>query len=182
MSEIWVTSDQHFSHNNIIHYCQRPFKNVNEMKEKMIKIWNDHVSNNDYVLHLGDFILGRNKDISKINAKEIIQRLNGTKYLIIGNHDRFPKNFYRENGIPVMRFFYDGDYLFTHHPLNKSKNEKPFLAVEKFAKENNCKFIIHGHSHNIGENLPNHFNVCADKHNFAPVNLKYIEQYFEGNK
>ena len=78
----WITSDNHFYHNNIITYCDRPFNNVNEMNEIMIKNWNNVVGEEDIVYHLGDFAL---TGIEK--AKEICEMLNGYKILVKGNHD-----------------------------------------------------------------------------------------------
>ena len=52
----FITSDNHFYHEKIIWHCKRPFNSVNHMNEHMIKMWNDVVSYNDIVFHLGDFI------------------------------------------------------------------------------------------------------------------------------
>jgi calcineurin-like phosphoesterase family protein len=62
MKTIWFTSDTHFSHNNIIRYCNRPFSNVEEMDEVLINNWNNKVKQNDDVYHLGDIIFSRDKN------------------------------------------------------------------------------------------------------------------------
>lgn len=83
MSSVWVTSDTHFWHANIIHYCGRPFKEVTEMNEILIKNWNETVAPNEVVYHLGDFALAARA------VETIVPRLNGRINLILGNHD-FP--------------------------------------------------------------------------------------------
>ena len=54
-SKIFFTSDTHFDHANIIKFCDRPFKDVEEMNWKLIKNWNDKVPQDGLVFHLGDF-------------------------------------------------------------------------------------------------------------------------------
>lgn len=82
--KIFVTSDLHFGHRNIIKFCNRPFSDTKEMTEKLISNWNEVVGENDVVLDLGDVMWfdGRHE------AKKILERLNGKHYIIQGNHDR----------------------------------------------------------------------------------------------
>lgn len=79
--------DLHFGHHNIIEYSKRPFANVQEMDEALIKNWNSVVHQKDEVYILGDFSLtGRQK------TEEYLAALKGRKYLIKGNHDYWVSN------------------------------------------------------------------------------------------
>lgn len=44
---IFFTSDHHFSHANIIRYCNRPFASAEEMNQELIRRWNQTVSLNE---------------------------------------------------------------------------------------------------------------------------------------
>lgn len=77
----WFTSDLHFSHRNVIPYCNRPFKDVEEMNAHIIKTWNKTVKPFDTIYVLGDFSLNPNW------SKRIVPLLNGHKVLVAGNHD-----------------------------------------------------------------------------------------------
>lgn len=81
--KIWFVSDSHFGHANVIKFCNRPFENVEQMNEALIKAWNDVVDKDDDVYHLGDVSLTNSK-----NTLNILKRLNGNKYLITGNHEK----------------------------------------------------------------------------------------------
>jgi len=80
---VWFTSDTHYGHSNVIQYSNRPFADVNEMNEMMIKNWNAVVRPGDLVYHLGDFAF-----TTPEKASQILRRLTGQKYLIFGNHDK----------------------------------------------------------------------------------------------
>ena len=71
-SRVFITSDHHFFHKNILKYEDRPFETVEQMNSSMIKSWNSVVSKNDKVFHLGDFIFSNKED-----TKSIVSKLNG---------------------------------------------------------------------------------------------------------
>jgi calcineurin-like phosphoesterase family protein len=80
MNELFLTADTHFGHSNIIKYCNRPFRSVEEMDESYIQSWNDLVSSQDKVIVLGDFAFQ--------GAEKVFRRLRGQKFLIRGCHDK----------------------------------------------------------------------------------------------
>ena len=81
-SKIFFTSDQHFGHEHIIKFCDRPFEHVDELNEKMVENWNKVVPSDGLVYHLGDFAWGGYQVWKKFR-----ERLNGDIILIKGNHD-----------------------------------------------------------------------------------------------
>jgi len=82
----FVTSDLHFGHVNIQKFCPNTrghYRDVNHMNEEMIREWNATVSPEDTTYILGDVAF-----MSGYEASKIVNRLNGKKILIEGNHDR----------------------------------------------------------------------------------------------
>ena len=83
----WVTSDLHFGHKNIMSFCPQSrarFRNdLAYMNEQMVKEWNDLIEPEDTVYILGDVAF-----MSGSDAGRMVMRLNGTKILVRGNHDR----------------------------------------------------------------------------------------------
>jgi len=97
---IFLTSDLHFSHANIIRYCDRPFKDTDEMDETLIENWNAIVNDGDMVYNLGDLSMQRGKGEKVISYySKILSRLNGRHVLIMGNHDHMKPFQYVEAGI-----------------------------------------------------------------------------------
>lgn len=116
---IYFLSDTHFFHKGVIGYSKRPYSSVEEMNEALISNWNAVVPRNGHVFHLGDFSFGR-----RVDTEEILRRLNGTKYLILGNHDssmnRFKKYFcwikdYYE--LTVVGFTHQQKIVLFHYPI-----------------------------------------------------------------
>jgi calcineurin-like phosphoesterase family protein len=77
----YFTSDLHFSHRNVITYCNRPYKDFVDMNNAMVQTWNDKVKPDDIVYVIGDFSLNPSQ------AALYTPMLNGIKHLISGNHD-----------------------------------------------------------------------------------------------
>jgi len=68
----FFTSDNHFGHNNVIKYCNRPFANLDEMHKVMVTNWNDTVNKEDTIYVLGDFSF-----MNPNSTNEVLSRLNG---------------------------------------------------------------------------------------------------------
>ena len=82
--KIFFIADTHFGHANMIRLCHRPYASVEEMDEDMMRRWNAVVGTADDVYILGDF------SYRGADPCTYLDRLNGRKHLIIGNHDRKP--------------------------------------------------------------------------------------------
>ena len=79
MSKIFFTSDSHFLDEKTLKYRYRPFKDVNEMNSEIVRLWNETVSEDDIVYHLGDFA------VSDDGIDRFAPLLNGHIHLILGN-------------------------------------------------------------------------------------------------
>jgi len=96
MSNIWVTSDTHFNHANILTYCpNRSFATIEAMNEAIITDWNTRVSVEDTVYFLGDFAMG-----PKDKHVEFLTKLNGNIKIVPGNHDRYLEKVAQKSGLP----------------------------------------------------------------------------------
>ena len=85
--KVWFTGCQHYGHYNskgigIIDYKNRPFSNIKEHDECLIDNYNSIIKSDDDVFHLGDFALCQTREVQRI-----ANILNGTKFLVLGNHD-----------------------------------------------------------------------------------------------
>jgi len=149
--KIFITADHHFHHKNIIEYCNRSFKTVEEMDNVTIEKWNKKVGRDDLVIHLGDFALG-----TKEQVKETKEKLNGTIILIKGNHDKAHKDF-----IIVNDSLRIGNLVFSHRPIPKKEIPKGCINV-------------HGHIHEK-ESLEG-INVSVEKTDYEPILLEELEK------
>ena len=161
--KVWVISDPHFYHYNIIRYCHRPFTTVHEMNETIIKNWNDKVGEDEFIFMLGDFICGGFPyEETKKYYSSIYDRLNGNKFFLRGNHDKklnkihtFVNSSYEND--PVLLFHKDRKILLNH-------------IRKDFTMSSDVLFFF-GHIHNrIIKDLPsNHHNVSVEHTGYAPV-------------
>lgn len=160
MADIWVTSDTHFGHDNIIDYCDRPFHNSHDMNAALIERWNAFVKPQDKIYHLGDVYM----DMSKGYIENVLQRLNGHKRLILGNHDNGKDQILQRyfEKIDVWRAFGHEKLLLTHVPVHPS-------TIEKKGWVN-----VHGHIHQNKSPEGPYRNVCVEWTDYFPINLEEL--------
>lgn len=89
---VFITSDTHFNHNKDFIYRVRGFDSITEHDTTLIKRWNSVITDNDSVLHLGDFCAN---DPTGDYAISILSQLRGHKYLLWGNHKSGIKQLYK---------------------------------------------------------------------------------------
>ncbi|HEX8577780.1 MAG TPA: metallophosphoesterase [Flavobacterium sp.] len=168
--KILFTSDHHFGHANIIRYSNRPFQNVEEMNEELIKRWNQKVGAQDLVYHLGDISLG-----NPALTKTVFDKLNGKIFLIKGNHENaalaYPK-----------RFEWIKDYfeLNVEDPEAQNSRQKIILfhyAMRTWRSVSRGTWHLYGHSHgNLKEDeFAQCFDVGVDCHDFYPLTYEEIK-------
>lgn len=163
LRDIWVISDTHFNHENIIRYCGRPFSCAEEMNEVMMDNWNSVVKPGDKVYHLGDVVMGKKEEF-----KQFWPHFNGRKRLIVGNHDDIKwlssGNFFQK--VTVWRMFPEYECVLTHVPINLHEEA-----------DMRYKYNLHGHihndfvTHNNGNKDTRYFNCCVEHHNYTPIHL-----------
>lgn len=158
--KVFVISDSHFFHWKICEYCNRGFPDVKTMNSYMITEWNRVVDVDDVVFHLGDFGFS-----SFLNIKRVFDRLNGVKYLVMGNHDRRRSVGWWTN-IGFIKVF--------KNPI--TFNDKVILS--HYPQRNNHILNIHGHIHNNGYDSEfvyrNHVNVSVEEIDYKPRLLNNI--------
>lgn len=169
---IFFTSDTHFGQERTFKYSMRGmyFSSLEEADETMVQQWNEVVSPEDVVYHLGDF-----------GDFEVAKRLNGTIHLLYGNYERdgiggemtkkqreyFTLLFgeHSERGTTVT--LYDEKLVLAHEPSHLS-----------YAVDNpEYYFGLFGHIHEKQKVKRNALNVGVDVHNFTPVSLETVNFY-----
>jgi calcineurin-like phosphoesterase family protein len=172
--DIFLISDLHLGHANIIRYCSRPFlvSDVREMDHVLIKNWNYTVSQANCVYYLGDLRYGEDA----LPALQYRKKLKGNITFVGGNHDDAELE-----TVPSVTLKYGGFcFLLVHDPADAPKEFDGW--------------VIHGHHHN---NDLRHYpfinfeerriNVSAEAVGYIPVNLTHIctllhERMSGGNK
>lgn len=165
MKNKFYISDTHFGHKSVWEKFKlddgvtplRDFQSTEDMDEHMIAQWNSVVGEYDTVYHMGDVV---------INQKFLtqIQRLNGKKKLIMGNHDIFGYKKYADAGFYELcgyRVFVD-EFVCSHMPIHPDCISTRFITN------------VHGHLHGNDimwtnpetkayEKDPRYYSVCVEK-------------------
>jgi calcineurin-like phosphoesterase family protein len=177
MSNIFVTADTHFGHAKSLSFLKpngtklRPFESLEEMDETLVDNWNKTVGKHDTIYHLGDVVIPR-------PSLKLLNRLNGRKILIRGNHDHGRLKDFSEYFEDVRgAFFFKpgsdflGGLVFTHIPVHPS------------CLSGHYKGNVHGHTHchlvMDGDTVDGrYYNACVENNNFTPIPLETIKKYF----
>lgn len=168
MTNIWVCSDHHLGHSNIVHKFKREdgsplrdFSSIEEHDELIIKWHNELVKPQDHVYFLGDVVIAR-RNLHKVS------RFNGKKRLVRGNHDTLRTQEYLDVGfeeIYGVRVFPGHNLILSHIPLHRD-----CLLGREWVN-------VHGHLHaNIVKNDkghpdPKYMNVSLEQTEYKPVLL-----------
>lgn len=157
MNHIWVISDTHLGHHNIIKYQEnRKFNNIYEHDDYIIERIKEKVGKKDTLIHLGDVAFQRDK-IAMFKEIKCLRKI-----LIMGNHDTFPMELYLDTFDRVYGCFEKKGYIFTHIPVH------PGQLISRY------KGNIHGHLHHKDFLTPWHHNVCMDVMHDWPKKLMEI--------
>lgn len=162
---IYFISDLHLGHKNIMGFNQRAHETIDDMHIAMMEAWNEKVRKmRDIVYVLGDVAFD-------LDALKWLQAFNGTKRLVLGNHDKFDYPVYAKYFDKVYHFHkgYHG-MVFTHIPIHP--NELVYR---------NWKYNIHGHVHDVSKSPgvrddPRYFNVNCDVIGYAPIELSELRE------
>lgn len=166
---IYYISDTHFYHSNIINLANRPFKDIDLMKQVLIDNWNTTVTNNDTVYFLGDFSFKCNQQTSI----ELLKQLNGKKYFIKGNHDK-------ENWLNKIKEQGLIEDWYSYKEINDN-NRMVILCHYPLHSWNGLyhgSYHLYGHVHqNTVENedwQKNRFNVSCEVLDYTPRTLDQL--------
>jgi calcineurin-like phosphoesterase family protein len=158
--KVYIWSDLHLGHANIIKYCDRPFADVEAMNKALLHAWRMIVKPMDTIINLGDVSLKTNKE----HLSEILGNLPGYKILILGNHDRKRSvKWWMETGFDEVYKYpivYEEQFILSHQIVELAK-DSPFVN-------------IHGHSHQRKMDNPRYVNVCVEMTGYKPVLFETI--------
>jgi len=198
----FATSDWHVGHHNVIDFSNRPFKDTRDMHRVLINNYNSTVPEDGICYFVGDMGMG-----NPLTLKHVIKELNGTKILVLGNHDKGLNKMY-SLGFDVVTFgaIFDicGEQVtMTHCPLRDTYREDTSKMKEgelcpnwhgehrkkykKYTIPNWGQYHLHGHIHspNSGQSKKiegRQMDVGVDANGYRPVSWSAIESWIAKTK
>ena len=196
LEKIYITSDLHLYHTNIIKYCNRPFdyseNGCLEMNEFLLKKF-DALPEDCLIWNFGDVYLNRLLEHSKIMNTVLRMKKNRKMCLILGNHDCMANKKPYKNYKEYFQFLgFDKVYKGPFQYKNYIFSHEPVLISEKSVLIN-----IHGHTHDkfVSEeyflsdynkrykkekiNPKQYINICVDANNFELLLLQDLLERIE---
>ena len=160
-STVWVWSDLHLGHENIIRYTNRPFASASAMDAQLFANWAITVTPADTLLFVGDVAM--HKGVREATWARIRQWPGRMKQLVVGNHDLTGSGILRAEGFDDICSLLiapgDPPLLFTHIPLS----DVPGGWVN-----------VHGHTHASPVTRSPHINVSVEHIRYCPVALPRV--------
>lgn len=166
---IFVSSDHHFGHKNILKFCAetRPFATIEEHTEQLITRHNSVVKQDDEVYLMGDFAF-----LQPDKILQILKRMNGIKYFLFGNHD---KNMKKIPSLISAEFVWMKDY----HELRVDRADVRSPIVLHHYPIHSWNRMHHGALHFYGHthiSIPTMFDgrgkdIGVDSNNCYPWNV-----------
>ena len=172
MANKFFTSDLHFGHERVIGYCNRPFQSARQMDEALIYNWNLAVKPEDIVYVLGDVFFCNQEE-----AKTILNRLNGKKRLVYGNHDKVIRN-----QKPIQYLFEEIlPELYTEH-IDGIMVHMCHYPMHSWNKAFHGAYMLHGHVHSPQptDGKVRRYDVGVDANYYAPVRWETIKKTLDG--
>ena len=155
----FFSADEHYFHKNVLKYCNRPFSTVDEMNHTLISNNNSIVTDNDYVIHIGDFTLA-----SRGAAESIIKQLKGQHIFIIGSHDRWLNN----KGKQIWERTIENQHIVCcHYPMYS------------WPRSHYNSFLCYGHHHGRLKVPCKAIDVGVDTNNFYPYSFNNVIKRME---
>lgn len=195
MVKHFITADWHCGHSNILKFCDRPFRDLEHMHEVLINNFNSTVPHDGITYFVGDHGMC---DFQLLSS--IILQLNGTKILILGNHDKNMNAMYRAGFDLVMYgtvlWISNQQVTVTHCPLKDTYREdcskmnggeafpnwwgEDRKKFQKYIIPNWGQFHLHGHIHspNKGQSKTvegRQIDIGVDAHGYRPVSFSKLE-------
>lgn len=171
MSNIFLCSDHHLSHGNIITFERdgtplRKFSNIEEHDEYLIAKHNSVVATNDRVYFLGDVVFSK-KHI------HLLGRMNGRKVLIKGNHDKLELKDYLPYFDDIRGSHQFDGFLLTHIPVHPDSLSRWPVNIHGHLHANVVNKIWHGKD--IPD--PRYFSVCMEQlDDYTPISLEELKK------
>lgn len=150
----------------------RGFNSVDEMNEAIIENWNSVVKPGDIVYNLGDSIMSDNE-----KGIELYKKLNGTSFMIWGNHCTDNKKNLLAEHCHIVGGWYA--WLIKYGKLSIYMSHYPTLTSNYDQKHFSQHVLsLHGHTHQRTNWLdlknPFLYHVGLDSHNNTPVHIDEV--------
>jgi len=181
--KLFFTSDSHHGHTNVIKHANRPFADIQEHDEILIKNWNEVVPPDGIVIHQGDFSM----KLKSTKLKWILESLNGIIYLVKGNHEQdIMKKAWAREYFEDIQLRYDIEVMDENGNFKTKNDIFNVIIADHFPLLSwNKKF--HGAYHTFGHthgNLKSHpdakaYEVGVDVNGYKPISYYELMDIFK---